>query len=92
MLHQGRLHLERPDAVSRALDNIVIAPHKPEIAVAVPPGHVSGIVVIAPQLFLCHGRVLEIACKEAHRRPAFYVHNGDGALLAVLAEIPLPVH
>ena len=49
MRHQGAFHFERADAVTAALDNVVGAAYKPEVAVLVLPGNITGVIdVVVP--------------------------------------------
>jgi hypothetical protein len=44
VLDQHALDLKRPDAVVAGFDNVVVAAHKPEVAVGIAVGLVAGVV------------------------------------------------
>ncbi len=84
MLHQGALHLEGPDAVSAALDQVVVAAHIPEIPVLVLPCHVAGVVHPAPQAPRRQVRIAVVSHEHPHRADPV-PRNDELALFARIA-------
>ena len=80
MRHQGAFHFEWADAVTTAFDNVVGTSYKPEIAVLVFPGDVTGVVdVIVPSLVGAVG--ITIIFFEQAKRFAFVGTNYNLSLL-----------
>src|SRR5690606_33621044 len=67
VLHQGGLHLERPDEMARRLDHVVGAAHEPEVAVGVLLGEVAAQVPAAGEAPAVALLLAEVA--PEHRRP-----------------------
>ena len=84
MRDQRALDLEGADAVARALDHVVVAAHEAVVAVAVAPGHVVQVVVVAADRLGRLVRVVAIAHEESGRVGALELRDADRALLAVL--------
>ena len=83
MLHERALHLEGPDAVTRALDDVVVATHEETVAVGVAPRHVVQVVVL-PAHGLARALLVAIVPHEQSRRVRLLEpRHADGALLAV---------
>ena len=69
MLHQGAFHLKGTDSKAGALDHVVNAAHKPEVAVLVPIGHVAGVVQPAHEGLLSPLLILVVAGKHTEGSP-----------------------
>jgi hypothetical protein len=67
VLHQRRLHLERPDPVGRRDDHVVGAAHEPEVAVLVHLGAVAGVVPVATERIGGGLRVPPVLAEQPHR-------------------------
>ncbi len=67
MLHQRRLHLERPDPVGRRDDHVVGAAHEPEIAVLVGDRPVAAVVPVATKRAAGGLRVTPVFAEQPHR-------------------------
>ena len=88
MRHQRALHLERPDAIARALDHVVRPAYEPEIAVLVAPCHVARVIqAIVPHL----AGALRVAVVLLEKTEGFPVRRVDHdlPLLAILRERPV---
>ena len=83
MLHEGALHLEGPDAVARALDDVVVAAHEEAVAVGVAPRHVVQVVVLPAHGLARAVLVAVVPHEQARRISLLEPRHADGALLAV---------
>jgi len=66
VLDEGRFHLERADAVARALDDVVVPADEPEIAVVVHAGLVPGIVEPVHERLCIRFWIVEVLDEEPH--------------------------
>ena len=89
MFHEGAFHLKRPDAVAGALDDIVIAPYKPVIAVRVSPGGVARVVnAVFPGTGHRVG-ILPVFAEQTSRMLFIRILDADGTDDAVLTGISI---
>src|SRR5574344_266138 len=80
MLHEHAFNFEGTDAVAGTLDNVIIAAHKPEIAVFVEVRRIAGVIKTAVERCSCKRHIMIISCKKTERSAFIYMNDNFAGL------------
>ena len=84
VFHQGTLHFEGADPVTRTLDHIICPSDEPIIAILIPPGHIASVINIVVPYLICQLLIAVISIEHPNR-PALIGINHNLSLVPHLA-------